>query len=140
MEMRKKILVVDDDPDILEQISAILAAAGYDIVQAAGRASAEEVLLRTKPDLAIVDLMMEEKDSGFVLSYELKKLYPNTPVIMLTAVLGTTGLSFAGRSSEAQSWTKVDRLLDKPVRPEQLKSEVLRLLSGEMPGPDPAQR
>jgi CheY-like chemotaxis protein len=133
--MRKKILVVDDDPDILEQISAILAAAGYDIVQAAGRASAEEVLLRTKPDLAIVDLMMEEKDAGFVLSYELKKLYPNTPVIMLTAVLGTTGLSFAGRSSEAQSWTKVDRLLDKPVRPEQLKSEVLRLLSGEGPGP-----
>jgi CheY-like chemotaxis protein len=78
--------------------------------------------------LAIVDLMMEEKDSGFVLSYQIKKLYPGTPVILLTAVTGATGLSFASQSEEAQSWTKVDRMLDKPIRSEQLKAEVGRLL------------
>ncbi len=126
--MKKKILVVDDDLDLLEQMTAILTAAGYEVVSAEGRAAAEEVLLKTKPDLAILDLMMEEKDSGFVLSYQIKKLYPDTPVIMLTAVVGTTGVSFATQQSDAQSWTKVDKLMDKPVRPEQLKAEVRRLL------------
>ncbi len=126
--MKKKILVVDDDLDLLEQMTAILTAAGYEVVSAEGRAAAEEVLLKTRPDLAILDLMMEEKDSGFVLSYQIKKLYPDTPVIMLTAVVGTTGVSFATQQSDAQSWTKVDKLMDKPVRPEQLKAEVRRLL------------
>jgi DNA-binding response OmpR family regulator len=129
MEPKKKILVVDDDPDILEQVAVTLSGAGFDIVVAEGRAAAEDALLKTRPDLAIIDLMMEEKDSGFVLSYQLKKLYPETPVIMLTGVTGATGLSFATQSPEAQSWTRVDKMLDKPVRPEQLKAEVRRLLS-----------
>jgi two-component system alkaline phosphatase synthesis response regulator PhoP len=126
---KHKILLVDDDVDLLEQMTGILSSAGYEVTAAEGHAAAEEAMLRSKPDLAIVDLMMEEKDSGFVLSYELKKLYPDTPVIMLTGVTGATGLSFAAQSAESRSWTKVDRMLDKPVRPEQLKSEVLRLLS-----------
>jgi two-component system, OmpR family, response regulator len=128
MEMKKTILVVDDDSDILDQVTAILSNAGYEVVSAEGQASAEEALLKMKPDMAIVDLMMEEKDSGFVLSYQIKKLYPGTPVILLTAVTGATGLSFASQSEEAQSWTKVDRMLDKPIRSEQLKAEVQRLL------------
>ncbi len=126
--MKKTILVVDDDSDILDQVTAILSNAGYEVVSAEGQASAEEALLKMKPDMAIVDLMMEEKDSGFVLSYQIKKLYPGTPVILLTAVTGATGLSFAGQSEEARSWTKVDRMLDKPIRSEQLKAEVQRLL------------
>ena len=126
--MKKTILVVDDDSDILDQVTAILSNAGYEVVSAEGQASAEEALLKMKPDMAIVDLMMEEKDSGFVLSYQIKKLYPGTPVILLTAVTGATGLSFASQSEEARSWTKVDRMLDKPIRSEQLKAEVQRLL------------
>ncbi len=128
MSTGQKILVVDDDLDLLEQVSAILAAEGYEVISADGRASAEEAILNAKPDLAILDLMMEEKDSGFVLGYEIKKLYPETPVILLSAVTGATGLSFASQSSEARSWTRVDKMLDKPVRPEQLKAEVRRLL------------
>ncbi len=135
MAERKKIMVVDDDLDLLEQMTALLTAAGYEVIPAEGHAAAEEAMLKTQPDLAVVDLMMEEKDSGFVLSYELKKLYPETPVIMLTAVVGATGLSFAAQSAEAQAWTKVDKLLDKPVRPEQLKSEVRRLLHEKAAAP-----
>ncbi len=131
MSAKKKILVVDDDPDILDQVTATLTAAGYETLSAEGRTEAEEALLKARPDLAILDLMMEEKDSGFVLSYQVKKLYPDTPVILLTAVTGATGLSFAARSAEEQSWTKVDKILDKPVRPEQLKAEVRRLLHEE---------
>jgi two-component system, OmpR family, response regulator len=126
--VKKKILVVDDDLDLLEQMTSVLSAGGYEVVSAEGRAAAEETLLRFKPDLAIFDLMMEEKDSGFVLSYQIKKLYPDVPVIMLTAVAGSTGVSFSANNPEARSWIKVDKLMDKPVRPEQLKNEVSRLL------------
>ena len=130
--MKKKILIVDDDLDLLEQMATILSAAGYDVVTAEGQAAAEETILKTKADLAILDLMMEQKDSGFVLSYQLKKLFPEMPVILLTAVAGATGLSFNTQQADAQSWMKVDKLLDKPVRPEQLIAEVQRLL-GEAP-------
>jgi CheY-like chemotaxis protein len=125
--VKKKILVVDDDLDLLEQMTAILAG-DYEVTGVEGRIAAEEALLKMKPDLAILDLMMEEKDSGFVLGYQIKKLYPETPVILLTAVAGATGVSFATQNPDAQSWIKVDKIMDKPVRPEQLKSEVHRLL------------
>ena len=133
--MKKKILAVDDDFDLLEQMTAVLTAAGYEVTAADGRAAAEDAILRVKPDLAILDLMMEEKDSGFVLSHQLKKLYPGMPVILLTAVAGATGLSFATQNADARSWIKVDKIMDKPVRPEQLKAEVRRLL-GEAPEGD----
>jgi CheY-like chemotaxis protein len=136
--VKKKILVVDDDLDLLEQMTAILTAAGYEVVSADSQAAAEETILKTKADLAILDLMMEEKDSGFVLSYQLKKLFPEMPVILLTAVAGATGLSFATEQADARSWMKVDKLLDKPVRPEQLRAEVQRLL-GEAPEHSPEQ-
>jgi CheY-like chemotaxis protein len=126
--VKKKILVVDDDMDILEQITAVLTGAGYEVASAQGRPEAEELLLKIKPDLAVLDLMMEEKDSGFVLSHQIKKLYPDMPIILLTAVKGTTGLSFDSQNPDAQSWIKVDKILDKPVRPEQLRAEVRRLL------------
>jgi CheY-like chemotaxis protein len=126
--VKKKILAVDDDFDLLEQMQSMLTAAGYEVVTAEGAAAAEEAMLKMKPDLAIFDLMMEEKDSGFVLSHQIKKLYPDVPVILLTAVAGATGLSFAGRHSDERSWIKVDTTMDKPVRPEQLKAEIRRLL------------
>jgi DNA-binding response OmpR family regulator len=132
--MSAKILVVDDDPDILDQLTLTLSTEGYEVISAEGHIAAEEAILKTRPDLAIVDLMMEEKDSGFVLSHQIKKLYPGTPIIMLTAVAGATGLSFATQSAEARSWIKVDKIMDKPVRGEQIKAEIRRLLRAEPAG------
>jgi two-component system alkaline phosphatase synthesis response regulator PhoP len=123
-----KILVVDDDPDIVDQLTLLLKAEGYQVASASGLDEAEQVLLTIRPDLAIVDLMMEHKDSGFVLCHEIKKLYPETPVIVLTGVKSETGLAFDAASADAQSWVKADRVMDKPVRPEQLKNEMRHLL------------
>ncbi len=129
MNKKATILVVDDDPDIIDQLTLLIKNEGYEVAAAGGQAEAEQLLMSVKPDLAIVDLMMEELDSGFILANEIKRLYPETPVIMLTSVKSATGISFASTSEEQQSWIKADRLLDKPVRPEQLKSELRRLLS-----------
>jgi CheY-like chemotaxis protein len=129
MATTKKILVVDDDIDLLEQVQGILQADGYEVQAAGGQEEAEEKLLEFIPDIAVIDLMMEQMDSGFVLCHNIKKLYPGTPVIILTAVESATGLSFKARSDAAGAWVGADALLDKPVRPEQLRAEVKRLLS-----------
>lgn len=128
MSAHKKILVVDDDPDMVEQVAAILKGAGYEVVLAGTAEEAEDVLLSVKPDMAIVDLMMEHKDSGFVLCHHLKQIYPGTPVILLTGVTAATGISFDGNVADAKTWIEVEKVLDKPVRKEQLLAEVRRLL------------
>lgn len=128
MSAKKTVLIVDDDPDVIEQLTLTLETEGYEVVVAENEHQAEEALLTARPDLAIFDLMMEHMDSGFVLSHHLKKLYPETPVILLTAVTATTRMSFDAQAPDARSWIKVDKVLDKPVRPEQLRAEVRRLL------------
>ncbi len=129
MREGKRILVVDDDLDIVEQVTAMLESDGHTVVGAYSREEAEETLLTTIPDLAVVDLMMEDMDSGFVLCHHIKKLYPETPIIILTSVTAKTGLEFPTRTPEFRSWMKADVFIDKPVRPEHLKNEVRRLLS-----------
>ncbi|MFH1569355.1 MAG: response regulator, partial [Gemmatimonadota bacterium] len=79
------------------------------------------------------DLMMEEMDSGFALAHRLKTLYPDTPVILLTAVAAETGLHFGVTTADEQAWIKADTFMDKPVRPEQLKGEIERLLRRQEP-------
>jgi len=128
MTTKKNILVVDDDQDILEQVSLTMKADGHTVATARSQEEAEETLLQFIPDLAIIDLMMENMDSGFTLCHHLKKLYPEVPVILLTAVAASTGLDFAVRHDDAASWMKADILLDKPARPEQLRAEARRLM------------
>ncbi len=82
----KTILVVDDDPDFLLQQQLQLEAAGFRVLVADGQAKAEELIAGNAPDLAILDLMMENFDAGFVLCHRIKKLHPGTPVILVTAV------------------------------------------------------
>ncbi len=128
MSEKTKILVVDNDPDMVEQLTMVLNRAGYDVTQAHDANEAEEALLSFRPDLAVLDLMMEQMDSGFVLAHHLQKLYPGTPVILLTGVASSTGVSFNAHTEEVQSWLNVSQVMDKPVRPEQLKAQVRRLL------------
>ena len=71
---KKTILVVDDDLDYLNQMQLQLEAAGFEVLTAEGSRQAEELLQGRRPDLAVVDLMMEHHDSGFILSYHIKKI------------------------------------------------------------------
>ena len=73
--------------------------------------------------------MMEEMDSGFILAHHVKKLYADTPVILLTAVTSLTGMRFGRGTADSRSWVKADVVMDKPVRGDQLINEVRRLLA-----------
>lgn len=128
METKKVIMVVDDDIDYLMQMGIIIESFGFEVVKAESRKEAEEVLNRMKPDLAIFDLMMETQDSGFVLAYKAKKMYPEMPVIIATAVTSETGMIFKVETEEDKSWIKADLYLEKGIRPDQLHREIYKLL------------
>ncbi len=128
MSEAKTILVVDDDLDILEQYAILLKADGFKVVQASSVAEAEETILTVRPDLAILDLMMEDKDAGFVLCNQLTRLYGNLPVVIVSNVTPITGLDFRPRNSEEQSWVRADAILNKPIVAERLRTEIRRLL------------
>jgi len=135
MSDKKTVLVVDDDPDVMEQLQLVLGGAGYHVAAAGSEAEAEELLLSCRPSLAVLDLMMDHMDSGFVIAHAVRRLHPETPVILLTAVTASTGIAFPDTSGEARSWTKADKILHKPVRAEQLLAEVRRLLKEPAPAP-----
>ena len=125
------VLVVDDDEDFRFQQKTSLESAGYGVITASGQKEAEELLSESRPDVALVDLMMEHMDGGFALCYHIKKLDPSIPVILVTGVASETGLAFDAATDEERSWVKADAMLAKPVRIEQLKQEIERLLGTE---------
>jgi DNA-binding response OmpR family regulator len=128
MKTKKKIFIVDDDIDYLFQMEIKLHQMGFDTVTAESQKEAEKIITEFKPDLCILDLMMESDDSGFILCYKIKRMYPDVPIILATAVTAETGMSFDLRSNENQQWIRADLFLDKGIRTDQLQREIRKLL------------
>ena len=127
-KVNKTILVVDDDADFLTQHKIYLESLGYTVITAESQHQAEEILKTVRPDLAMVDLMMEHVDGGFTLCYHIKKIDAAIPVILVTGVSSETGIEFDSSTQEERSWVKADVMLAKPVRFDQLKRELERLM------------
>jgi two-component system, OmpR family, response regulator len=123
------VLVADDDSDYLFQMRVMLENAGFKVIAADSQNQAEEIIESVRPDLAILDLMMEKDDSGFILSYKIKKKYPDVPVILATAVSQETGISFGLDAEEDRSWIKADLYLEKGIRQDQLLMAIEKLLN-----------
>lgn len=121
-EKFKKILLVDDDIDLLEQNKLLLESKGFTIVTADNGEDGFKVFQKEKPDAAIIDLIMEQMDSGFILSYKIKKTDhgKKIPVFILTSATYETGFKFSASSIEEKEWIKSDGILNKPVVVEEL--------------------
>lgn len=87
------ILYIDDDPDYREVMRIVLESAGYEMAEAASAEEGVEVYKRRIPDLVIVDLMMEEVDSGTAFVKELRLLNNQAPIYMLSSVGESMSLS-----------------------------------------------
>lgn len=124
----KTVLIVDDDIDFLQQMELQLRKMGFDVVAAESQKEGEERMDHARPDLAIIDLMMENSDSGFILCYKLKKKYPGIPVIIASAVTAETGLRFGVETDNDKRWIKADTFIEKGIRPDQLEREINKLL------------
>ncbi|MFA5865976.1 MAG: response regulator [Phycisphaerae bacterium] len=126
--MPKRILLVDDDIDFINANRLLIEQAGFEVVVAQTEKEALDQLEKQLPDLAVVDLILENVDGGFNISYQIKKRDPNIPVILVTSVSHDYGFTFDADTDEERSWVKADMVVDKPVRFEQLLSDIKLLL------------
>jgi CheY-like chemotaxis protein len=122
----KKILLIDDDIDLLEQNKLLLESKGFVVVTGETGEEGWKLFQKEKPDAAIIDLIMEEMDSGFVLCYRIKKTDhgKKIPVFILTSATYETGFKFSATSREEKEWIKCDGILNKPVVVEELLSKL----------------
>jgi len=106
-----------------------LESDGFKVVVAESKKKTLEILSEGLiPDIVILDLMLEEMDAGFVLAHYIKKIDKDVPIIMITAVTSETGLSFTEQCNHDKKWIKADIILAKPIRYEQLKKEMEKLI------------
>ena len=123
-----KILVVDDDPDLVESVTTILESRNHDIIQAYGGIEGLEKAKTEKPDAIILDVMMPDKD-GYEVCKELKgdPEYSDIPILLLTAVVSQ--IPSSTYTSRMGMETEADDYIDKPVEPGELAKLVERLLA-----------
>jgi len=127
--MPHKILVVDDDPDILDALTMILESQGYQVVTAQDGIEALANLKAEKPDLMILDLLMPKMD-GFAVCKELQDprwaKYRDIPILILTSVREEA----SRRRYELETGLEldVDDYVEKPISPDTLLERVGRLI------------
>jgi two-component system alkaline phosphatase synthesis response regulator PhoP len=126
--MGKKILVVDDDPDLVDATSMILISKKYDVVTAYDGVEGMEQAIKEKPDLIVLDVMMPQKD-GYTLCKELKADpdLRRIPVLLLTAVV--SHISTTRFTQQMGMETEADDFIDKPVEPQVLVDRIEALLA-----------
>jgi two-component system OmpR family response regulator len=120
-----KILLVDDAFDFVSGVTVVLEAAGYDVVSAYSREKGMALFEEEKPDMAILDVMMDQPDDGFTLANDLKRQHPEAKIMMLSSIGQVTGMSF-GQDEEI---LPVDTFEEKPIMPNKLLEKVKELLS-----------
>ena len=122
MSAAKKVLFVDDDRDFLRSQSILFSSRGYQVLTAESGEEALKLLENEVPDIIFLDLMMEHYDTGFTLSYQIRKddRFRNVPLVMLSGVASQTGRRFDKQTDELKKWSKLDAFMDKPVTGKQL--------------------
>ena len=126
MSGKKSVLLVDDDADFVEQNRLLLEDSGYRVRIAHSGRQALELVADGRPDLIILDMMMESENAGFDLSRELRnsEYTKGIPLVMITSVNDIRPF----RIEPDHTWLPVDALIEKPVEPPLLLDVVNRIL------------
>ena len=134
MAQEKTILIVDDDPDIVESTRVVLESAGYRVMSASNGTEATQRIEKQIPDLILLDIMMAEPTEGFHFGYQLREdpVYAKIPIIIVSGISEKTGFNFS--KEKETDYVKADEFLDKPVSPQTLLSKVATLLGRKQSG------
>ncbi len=133
MKNSKKILAIDDDRNFLVSITALLESMKFQVVTAENPKEGLDKLVKEKPDLILLDIMMDSLFDGFSLCHVIRtdkkyQAYKTTPIIFVSAVKEKAGSRFQFEA-ESQGLVGPDDYLDKPVRPQELLESIERQFS-----------
>jgi DNA-binding NtrC family response regulator len=122
MADKKKILIIDDDPDITDSIKTILVANGFETYTASDGKDGLDAVERVKPDLVLCDMMMEQVDAGSKVAHEIRKKHAKLPVYLLSSIGTATSMN-----------VEIEKLgfsgmFQKPVYPDQMVKAIKKAL------------
>jgi DNA-binding response OmpR family regulator len=118
-----KIIIIDDDPDILDASTLVLTSKGYEVITATNPDDGYKMVIEYNPDLIILDVMMNEPDDGFFLAQKFRKNHITIPILMYTSVSKAIGMDFGVGET-----VPVDEFVEKPISPDELIKKVEKLL------------
>lgn len=132
MNAKPKILIIEDDIDMVESMKKILETRDYQIIIAYDPEEGNDKLIREKPDLIILDVMFGSKGEtlGFDFARKLKhdKRFAQIPIMMLSAINAKEHYFHFSPETDGD-FLPVDLFLDKPLQPDELFSKVEALIS-----------
>lgn len=123
------ILIIDDDPDIVKSMKVVLESRKYQVFSASNGKEGLQKTKEVKPDVIILDIIMETGDEGFDVAREIRKdqNFKNIPILMLTSIKERTGFDFKKEAGD-EVWLPVDDYCEKPLKPKELIEKVDALL------------
>lgn len=129
MSSPKTVLIIDDDPDYVAAVSALLTNAGYAVHSAANGADGLRLARSLLPDIVLLDVIMTDRTEGFTILRQMRAVpaLAATPVVIIST-LYTSELPVFHVGPEA-GWVPADLILPKPIDPTRLLSEVARLIN-----------
>ncbi len=129
MSSRKKLLIIDDDPDFVDGIKSILVTAGYDVDAAYNPKDGFQALQTGKYDLLLLDIMMGRGAEGVMIARKMRKdaKLREMPVLIITGIREQISFLFPGQAVHPH-FMAVDELVEKPVEPQLLLEKVSTLL------------
>jgi len=127
--MAKKILMIDDDPDFVSGIKAILDKAGFEVEVAYNPKDGLQALQTKKYDLLLLDIMMGRGAEGIMIARKLRKdvKLRELPVLILTGMREQIAFLFPGEPVHPR-FVEVDELVEKPIEPKLLLEKVNHLI------------
>jgi len=131
---KPKVLVIDDDLDLVEGIRITLEANDYEVYGAKNGTEGLRMVKEIHPDLIILDVMMDTITEGFQVSYQLRsrdpqseyREYSHIPILMLTGISQKTDMKFSPEADE--DYLPVEEFMEKPIRFEALLEKVKKLI------------
>lgn len=129
MSPRRRLLMIDDDPDFVDGIKSILVAAEYDVDVAYNPKDGFRALQTGNYDLLLLDIMMGRGAEGVMIARKLRKdpKLRDMPVLIITGIREQIAFLFPGGPMHPH-FVAVDELVEKPVEPGLLLERVSALL------------
>lgn len=122
MSEKKTVLIIDDDIDILESLSIVLTAEGFEVLTVSSGREGLALIEQRTPDIVLCDMMMESIDAGMQTAQQMRQKLPEVPIFLLSSIAAATAATTEIRELGFSG------ILQKPVDPHHVVTVVKNTL------------